>query len=927
MPSRNHTFFLAIILAVAFSFFRGVFDHHPITSAQDEKEYRYLELDNQLKVLLISDENADHAAASLDVNVGSLQDPAHRAGLAHFLEHMLFLGTKTYPEAGDYQAFISQHGGSHNAFTAAEHTNYYFQIDGEQLYGALDRFSKFFHEPLFTEKYVQREKEAVNSEYKSKYKDDFRRMQYVMKTLVNKEHPLSQFATGNIDTLSDNDKTNVRDDLLAFYERYYSSNLMTLTIYGPQNLDTLYQWSKKLFNPIQNKDTKLQPYPSIIYPEKAVDVSIKPVKDIYRLSYMFELNSPLDNYKQKPSHYVGHLLGHEGEGSLLAWLKSKNWADGLSAGTYHRLANNSAFNVSISLTNTGLNHIDEITEQLFAYVRLIEKQGIEKWVFDELKDLGKMHFEFRPGQQPSSLVQGLSMSMHDYPSKHILNGPYLWKDFNQASIKKVLAKLTPNNMIRTLVSPYVETNQIETWFAAPYAISNIDDAKLETWNQANLAEGLYIPKANPFIPQDLTVLDSSEETVPQSILETEELKAWHLLDTEFKGPQSSVYVSLRSPLSQNSPEDYVLIDAWVQLLNDHLNSFSYPALLAGQGYSLYHHMRGIGIRLHGYRDKQDVLLEEILTTFKTFEPTKEQWQSIQQELQRRYQNSLKQKPYERSIAQMMQTLTKPSFSEESLLTAIQNSDKQQLVALKNKFLKQMEVIVLGHGNISQKQLQKSTELIKSNLLTDNTPISVAKKTLIQLDKGITKKTVTAQHSDNSMTVYYQAQTDDLKERATIGLLAQTLKAPYYTLMRTQRKHGYIVFATAYPILEQGGFAFIVQSPTTSSDQLFQESQIFLEDFTISLEKMSDEDFSAHQQSLVNNLLKKPLNLGERTGEYWRELDRENFDFDTKHKLADLIKSLDKEDLISYLNDVLLSPNVKALFLHFDGSPITKIERI
>ena len=104
MPGRNQTFFLAIILAIAFSFFKGAFDSQPVTSQQDEKQYRYLELDNQLRVLLISDENADQAGASLDVHAGSLQDPKNRPGLAHFLEHMLFLGTETYPTAGDYQA-------------------------------------------------------------------------------------------------------------------------------------------------------------------------------------------------------------------------------------------------------------------------------------------------------------------------------------------------------------------------------------------------------------------------------------------------------------------------------------------------------------------------------------------------------------------------------------------------------------------------------------------------------------------------------------------------------------------------------------------------------------------------------------------------------------------------------------------------------
>ena len=75
--------------------------------------------------MLISDPTTDKAAAALDVYVGSYQNPIERQGLAHFLEHMLFLGTKQYPQPGAYQTFISEHGGSYNASTGFEHTNYF----------------------------------------------------------------------------------------------------------------------------------------------------------------------------------------------------------------------------------------------------------------------------------------------------------------------------------------------------------------------------------------------------------------------------------------------------------------------------------------------------------------------------------------------------------------------------------------------------------------------------------------------------------------------------------------------------------------------------------------------------------------------------------------------------------------------------------
>ena len=127
----------------------GIAENTVRQSPDDARRYQYFTLDNQLKVLLISDADAEKAAASLDVHVGSRYDPATRQGLAHFLEHMLFLGTKKYPDADGYQKFISENGGSHNAYTSFEHTNYYFDIDNASLAPALDRFSDFFVSPLF----------------------------------------------------------------------------------------------------------------------------------------------------------------------------------------------------------------------------------------------------------------------------------------------------------------------------------------------------------------------------------------------------------------------------------------------------------------------------------------------------------------------------------------------------------------------------------------------------------------------------------------------------------------------------------------------------------------------------------------------------------------------------------------------------------
>lgn len=57
------------------------------------------------------------AAAAMSVGIGSLSDPLVMQGLSHYLEHMLFMGSKKYPDENDYDDFITKHGGSSNAYT------------------------------------------------------------------------------------------------------------------------------------------------------------------------------------------------------------------------------------------------------------------------------------------------------------------------------------------------------------------------------------------------------------------------------------------------------------------------------------------------------------------------------------------------------------------------------------------------------------------------------------------------------------------------------------------------------------------------------------------------------------------------------------------------------------------------------------------
>ena len=222
----------------------------PRKSPNDRRDYRYLTLDNQLKVLLVSDPETDKSAAALSVYRGSFHEPDSRPGLAHFLEHMLFIGTGKYPEVDSFQQYITANGGSSNAYTALDHTNYFFDIKNSGLSEGLDRFGHFFINPLLSEEYVEREKNAVHSEYQMQIKDDGWRGYMVSKQALNPEHPGHRFTIGSLDTLNGN----VKADLDRWFKDNYSADQMGLVVLGKESLDELQALVEPLFNQVPNNN-------------------------------------------------------------------------------------------------------------------------------------------------------------------------------------------------------------------------------------------------------------------------------------------------------------------------------------------------------------------------------------------------------------------------------------------------------------------------------------------------------------------------------------------------------------------------------------------------------------------------------------------------------------------------------------------------
>jgi insulysin len=189
--------------------------------------------------------------------VPSSRDQDDLPGLAHFCEHMLFLGTSRFPDEADYKRYLSEHSGSSNAYTylfspillscprskpalpssssSLEETNYHFDCTPAGLPDALARHSQFFTSPLFLPSCTERELNAVDSEFRRNLQLDARRLFQLGKATTSRKagSVYWKFGTGSKQTLWDEPCTrevDVRQRLLQWYGEHYSANLMSLVI-------------------------------------------------------------------------------------------------------------------------------------------------------------------------------------------------------------------------------------------------------------------------------------------------------------------------------------------------------------------------------------------------------------------------------------------------------------------------------------------------------------------------------------------------------------------------------------------------------------------------------------------------------------------------------------------------------------------------
>ena len=285
-----------------------------------------LTLENGLTLSVRHEPRLKRCAAVLRVAAGSHDVPGAWPGLAHFLEHLLFLGTERFPAADNLMAWVQRHGGLVNARTCERHTDFFFELPLSAVEGGLERLCDMLGHLRMNMDEQLREREVLHAEFIAWAREPLAQREIKLFQPLNPGHPLRAFHAGNRYSLPV-PRTSFQQALKDFYQRFYQTGQMTLSLSGPQTVQELIALAEHCTNDLRPGAAVQQTCPPALM---TVGQAHYQHINEQTLSLMFALEQ-LPPESVPALDFLCHWINADKAGGLLARLREQQLIDSLKA--------------------------------------------------------------------------------------------------------------------------------------------------------------------------------------------------------------------------------------------------------------------------------------------------------------------------------------------------------------------------------------------------------------------------------------------------------------------------------------------------------------------------------------------------------------------------------------------------------------------
>ncbi len=896
----------------------------------DKRNIKGIILKNGIKVILISDPKINKSACCVGVKAGYYDDEF--AGCAHFLEHLLFMGSEKYPDSRDFSSYLEKCGGMNNAYTSHYNTCYYIELDSSFLEKGVDMLSWFFRKPILDMKYIKSEMEIIDSEHNKNILSDSWIIDDLLKKFSkNQNSKYAKFGTGNLDSLKDITK----EDIMKFYNKNYKTDNFYVCIIDSNNMDEMINKYIPYFNDIEPRLKK-----ELNIPDEKLNlinnnlILFKSISEHNFLDIFFIIKCRESNNTDfQLINFISHLIGSEYEESLTFYLKEKNLVKYLYSHVSYMLDVDGIINIKIILYENNKENLIKTIGIFYSFldklINLNKKTFIH--LYNNYQSIKLLDFLYHDKSSATSMCNNTVENMiHGNINDAIIRN-YKIEDYHD-DFYKIFKKNIKNYDLKFITNIDLnidKKNFIKSkYYNTDYFISDIK--KFVSKDKFNFDFNKSILIKDFQVKYDLLYKIFNKNEVPKLFLKNDKREVYVLHTNKYEKPFCKIYIIKKNNDFLQSHNKILLtiynnfLDKVINYYTSNMSNYKCYFNLSFTNEFIIYNFSCINYLLTNFINDINKFINNLFV-----DNNQKYFKNVVDELIELYYNKKYNSPTQ-LVNMYLNIMVNNEANPNEIIDYLKKLNYNEFVKKIKSLLIFSKEYILFLGNFNVSNDSKQIENYFNNLIE----IVSTNKTLFKKDDGIKhfkgkisnyilkKDEYNSKEINNCLYECYEIKKfkinfvrnlmvlSDIKKRIKYlflsGFIADIINEPLFDRLRTTDKLGYIVKCITYAYIYNDTSYFyliyIVQS-TADIDKIKEcinnFNNYFIEDFNKNIVKYQDKFLSLKKSKLLY-YSKDYSNLDNEISYYVSSIIKNYNIFNLKKLSYDIIENLNFNDVKKYI---------------------------
>ena len=875
-----------------------------------------LVLENGLQACIIFDPDMEESMAALSVEAGAWDDPKEFSGMAHFVEHLVFLGSKTYPKEEEFLEYIHQRGGRCNASTLKDRTTYGFSLNTVGLQGALDRFAHFFIDPLFSEEVIQRELNAVHHEFEDGRENDLVRIWKVFKHTGNPYHPNRNFSCGNLLSLS----KAKRADIVSWVKHHYGPSKMRLVVASSLPTEKVAEWIEFSFGqiPCDTEIKERKDHVAITSDfQRGSFFHIPPVLNNRHLSLVWEIPSSfLHRHNMQGLLLLEKELSKIHVGSLARILQEEGFSTHVQAEFWKMGQEQGVFCLHVKLTQQGLKEYKKVVEQCFQSIGRLSHKKKKDQFFTPIKS---SLFKWKKLQDFQDAMH-LARDLIDIPLDEYLSDDEVSHSNTIQIMDDFLKQMTPQRCIYFLVAPLdlcgIVPTQIEKWLGIEYCRRVVEPSFIEKWEKT-LAEPQAQVHTKEIVPKNKQEIGEEDRGIkePVFIVNTPTTRI-RLVEPSLQSKKLELFFFIDTPFVSKTIRNSAFSEIFVRAINSTWEEmFSRENEIACE---LAIDMGRLCFVSNLSKEKALTELPKVFAFLRHPKIPLEVFEKSKRDFLDHYEGD--PDPIEHAH-KILESLTTQFYSTQmQLYHTISKITYEEYLSWQAVLFNRLSLEGAVLGTIDQKEAKEIWRSIEEVFpFIGYKSYEVAPKGAPYLEERVSHYWTQRTHRlGNALLFLISSRGEHAKNRVIHQIVSAFLQTEFFTELRTKQQTSYRLYSWTRVINNAICYGFSLQSSTHHPILLLKRMENFVDDLARQAkDKFSEQQFEVLRHSIF-------LHWEKMKNQAVKKEDR----FFAEKNLEDLMK-ISYEAVLRNIEETFQSINRKRLAILIEGRdfPVTDREEI